>query len=217
MRAARVPRGAHRRRVRAVDLYTEVLANYGPTARSTPAGEALRGLRTVGPTCSACSSRTSPSRPRPPTARAHRPDRRAPAPADGRAGARSTGTRTRSRSTPRSPRRAWRSRRCSPRARPAWPRGGARALDPVLQAEQSWEKLVGVLERIAADTDDPRSAAVSPRRGRPRDRDERPGPRVRLRGARAPRVAGRARRRGASSRWRRSRAQSGRHADLPRR
>jgi tetratricopeptide (TPR) repeat protein len=31
----------------------------------------------------------------------------------------------------------------------------ARALDPVLQAEQSWEKLVGVLERIAADTDDP--------------------------------------------------------------
>jgi len=31
----------------------------------------------------------------------------------------------------------------------------ARALDTVLQAEQSWEKLVGVLERIAADTDDP--------------------------------------------------------------
>jgi tetratricopeptide (TPR) repeat protein len=34
------------------------------------------------------------------------------------------------------------------------PLAAARALDPVLQAEQSWEKLVTVLERIANDTDD---------------------------------------------------------------
>lgn len=39
-------------------------------------------------------------------------------------------------------------------AEPGVPLAAARALDPVLQAEQSWEKLVTVLERIANDTDD---------------------------------------------------------------
>jgi tetratricopeptide (TPR) repeat protein len=41
----------------------------------------------------------------------------------------------------------------------------ARALDPVLQNESAWEKLVAVLDRIAADTDDPEERRQAYARG----------------------------------------------------